>query len=658
MRQSIRKRGWLSLLLGSVLLGLVPSAAYGAGALDPTFDGDGKVVTDLGGTEYARDVAIPADGKIVAAGPRALLRYNFDGSLDTTFDGDGKLDPGFLATSLAIQSDGKLVVAGCCSAIARYKSDGSLDTSFDGDGKAVTDVNPRAVAIQADGKIVVAGAISSDWALARYNADGSVDTTFDGDGVAVTDFPGDASAGDVVVQSDGKIVAAGSSCLCDAMHDEDFIVTRYNTDGSFDPTFDGDGKVMTSFGGSWQFASGVAIQSDGKIVGAGSACCFGTTNLVNFALARYDGNGNLDTSFDGDGKVLTGFGTHAEAFDNAIQADGKIVAAGETWGSAEDFALARYLPDGSLDPNFDFDGRVTTDFGKTDNVYRLAIAPGGKIVAGGGTGTIGGTHDVALARYTSTGTTLPKLSVSDVTRFEGNAGLTSFSFTVSLSTASSQTVTVSRQTANGSASAPADYTALAPATISFAPGETTKTVVVKVKGELAVEPNETFFLNLSSPTGATIADGQGTGTIRNDDLSASASCTITGSNRSEVLNGTAGNDVICGARGDDEIYGHGGNDVLKGEEGDDLLVGGDGYDLLVGAAGTDDGRGGNGNDTLRGGDRADTLLGGANSDALFGEIGADTLNTKDNVSANDSADGGTESDSCVFDSGDFVTSCP
>jgi Ca2+-binding RTX toxin-like protein len=300
---------------------------------------------------------------------------------------------------------------------------------------------------------------------------------------------------------------------------------------------------------------------------------------------------------------------------------------------------------------------VLTDFGATDNADAVAIGPGGRIVAAGNTGTYPN-NDFALARYTSTGTTLPKLSINDVTRFEGNAGLTSFAFTVSLSTASSQTVTVSRQTANGSATAPSDYTALAPATISFAPGETTKTVVVKVKGELAVEPNEGFFVNLSSPTGATIADGQGKGTIQNDDLSASASCTITGTNRSEVLSGTAGNDVICGGRGDDEIYGLDGNDVLKGEDGNDLLVGGNGYDLLIGAGGSDDLRGANGNDTLRGGDQADTLTGGPNSDALFGDIGADTLNTQDGVSANDSADGGSDSDSCTFDSGDFLTSCP
>jgi Ca2+-binding RTX toxin-like protein len=241
---------------------------------------------------------------------------------------------------------------------------------------------------------------------------------------------------------------------------------------------------------------------------------------------------------------------------------------------------------------------------------------------------------------------------------EGNAGRTVFAFTVSLSTASSQTITVSRQTADGTATAPGDYAALAPATITFSPGQTTKTTTVKVKGEVAIEPNETFFVNLSSPTGATIADGQGKGTILNDDLSGSAACTISGTNGNDVLNGTAGNDVICGGGGNDKIYGLDGADILKAGDGDDLLVGGNGYDLLVGDKGIDDLRGGNGNDTLRGGDQGDTLLGGGNSDALFGALGADSLNTQDGVSANDSADGGADSDSCTFDSGDFLTSCP
>jgi uncharacterized delta-60 repeat protein len=673
-----------ALALPVLLLGLImlPSAALGAGALDSSFDGDGKVLTDFGGNDPGNDLAIQADGKIVAAGASdgdfALARYNADGSLDTSFDGDGKVvtDIGGSdgAAAVAIQGDGKLVVAGNSGgdiALASNNADGSLDTSFDGVGTVVTDFGTAddfayGVAIQADGKIVAVGSTGTmnflprDFALARYNADGSLDLTFGVGGKVDTDFGALEGAVDIAIQADGKLVVVGTGTSSSTS--QYFELARYNANGVLDSSFGGgDGVVATGFSNLVDYASGVAIQADGKIVASGSACQCGNEIIYNFALARYNTDGSLDTSFDGDGKVVTDFGLDENAPDVAIQEDGKIIAAGTFCCHSGDseFALARYNADGSLDPNFDFDGRVLSDFGGRAEAHAVAIDTSGKIVAAGSNGSSSsGPFDFALARYTSTGTTLPTISINDVRAFEGNAGRTVFTFTVSLSTASSQTITVSRETADGTATAPGDYAALAPATLTFSPGQTTKSVWVRVKGALAVEPNETFFVNLSSPTGATIADGSGKGTILNDDISGSAPCTITGTNANDVLNGTAGNDVICGGGGDDKIYGLDGADVLKGGVGDDLLVGGNGYDLLVGGPGIDDLRGANGNDTLRGGDQNDTLNGGANSDALFGDVGADSLNTQDGVSANDSADGGADSDSCVFDSGDFVTSCP
>jgi uncharacterized delta-60 repeat protein len=499
-----------------------------------------------------------------------------------------------------------------------------------------------------------------DFALARYNGDGSLDLTFGVGGKVVTDFGALEGAADIAIQADGKLVVVGTGTSTNSF--QYFVLARYNANGVLDSSFGGgDGAVATGFSNLIDYASGVAIQADGKIVASGSACQCGNEIIYNFALARYNADGSLDASFDGDGKVVTDFGLDENAPDVEIQENGKIIAAGTFCCHSGDseFALARYEADGSLDPNFDFDGKVLTDFGGSAEGHAVGIDANGKIVVAGRNGSSSsGPFDFALARYTSNGTTLPTISINDVRGLEGNAGRTVFAFTVSLSTASSQTITVSRQTADGTATAPGDYAALAPATITFSPGQTTKTTTVKVKGEVAIEPNETFFVNLSSPTGATIADGQGKGTILNDDLSGSAACTISGTNGNDVLNGTAGNDVICGGGGNDKIYGLDGADILKAGDGDDLLVGGNGYDLLVGDKGIDDLRGGNGNDTLRGGDQGDTLLGGGNSDALFGALGADSLNTQDGVSANDSADGGADSDSCTFDSGDFLTSCP
>jgi len=377
------------------------------GDLDTTFDGDGKVTTNFtAGDDVARGVAIQSDGKIVTAGSAgntpdfALARYNTDGSLDITFDGDGKVTTSFTAgearaRGVAIQADGKIVAVGEVGvnpnldfALARYNADGSLDTTFGVNGLVTTEFNgtdrARGVAIQSDGKIVAVGDDgNADFALARYNTDGSLDITFDGDGKVTTDiFFGDSAHG-VAIQSDGKIVAVGDSV--------DFALARYNADGSLDTTFDGDGIVETDFSGN-DVAFAVAIQSDGKIVAVGRDDFIDS----DFAIARYNADGSLDTTFDGDGKVTTDITASDAAFAVAIQSDGKIVAVGVDGIIIDvDFAIARYNADGSLDTTFDGDGLVTTEFNGSDIAHGVAIQSDGKIVAVGQDGT----SDFALARY-------------------------------------------------------------------------------------------------------------------------------------------------------------------------------------------------------------------------------------------------------------------
>jgi hypothetical protein len=252
----------------------------------------------------------------------------------------------------------------------------------------------------------------------------------------------------------------------------------------------------------------------------------------------------------------------------------------------------------------------------------------------------------------------PVISIADVSGFEGNAGTTPFTFTVSLTNPSFQAITVDFATADGTATvANNDYQPTS-GTHVFSPGESTKIVTALVNGDATVEPNETFLVNLSNATNATIADSQGQGTIQNDDLSPNLACTITGTNGNDNLVGTPGDDVICGRNGKDTIDGLGGHDVLIGDNGKDVLIGGDGNDLLLGTQGVDTLLGGTGNDTLHGGRSGDSLTGGAGSDALFGERGADSLDTLDGVTGNDSADGGLGPDTCATDPGDFVFSCP
>lgn len=234
-------------------------------------------------------------------------------------------------------------VSGSAFALARYNTDGTLDTSFDTDGKLTTDIaagsygQGNGVVVQADGKLLVAGSSNGDLAMVRYNADGSLDTSFDLDGKVTLAFSGDVAHA-VALQADGKILVAGYSGLSVAL-------ARYNTDGSLDTSFDADGKLTTSFEGS---ASGqsVALQADGKILVAGWAFIAGNTN---FAVLRYNVDGSVDTTFDADGKAFADFDSADAAYSMVVQADGKIVLAGT---SNADFAVARFNADGSLDTTF------------------------------------------------------------------------------------------------------------------------------------------------------------------------------------------------------------------------------------------------------------------------------------------------------------------
>jgi hypothetical protein len=253
---------------------------------------------------------------------------------------------------------------------------------------------------------------------------------------------------------------------------------------------------------------------------------------------------------------------------------------------------------------------------------------------------------------------LPSITINDVSRDEGNFGTTAFVFTLSLSGPSALPATVDFATADGTATvADGDYQS-ASGTVTFAPGDTSETVTVLVNGDVKVEVDETFFVNLSNASGATIADNQGQGTILNDDLSPDVACTITGTSAGDVIVGTAGDDVICAGNGHDDVNGAGGDDVIFGENGRDVLRGGDDNDLLLGGNGEDELRGGAGNDNLQGGDGTDLLVGGSGSDVLFGELGSDSLDTEDGVEGNDLADGGPSPDECATDPNDGRVSCP
>ena len=371
------------------------------GSLDVHFSDDGMVTTRIASHSFGNSVAIQSDGRIVVAGISqsqfCVLGYNVDGSLDSSFDGDGILITVLAndsANSVALQSDGKIVVAGTSNqmgnlkfSLLRYDVFGSLDSSLDGDGILTTDVgndSGNSVALQSDGKIVVAGTSSDDFCVLRYNADGSLDSSLDGDGILTTDV-GIDRGNSVALQSDGKIVVAGTS-------DDDFCVLRYNADGSLDSSFGGGDGIVTVDLGGIDRGNSLALQSDGKIVVAG-------TSDDDFCVLRYNADGSLDSSFGGgDGIVTVDLGGIDRGNSLALQSDGKIVVAGTTdIGGSEDFAVVRYTVNGSLDWSFGGgDGIVTVDLGGNDSGNSVAIQSDGKIVVAGT--AVGAYRDFALVR--------------------------------------------------------------------------------------------------------------------------------------------------------------------------------------------------------------------------------------------------------------------
>ena len=418
---------WKASVLSTMVSLLAFSIALAApGDLDTSFSGDGKVTTDISGgrEDVVNEIALQADGKIVVVGWRngpvsndfAVVRYNPNGSLDTTFSGDGKLLTDFgaieYAEDVAIQSDGKIVVGGlrcldgtfpdvnCDVAVARYATNGALDTTFSGDGKVLTDFGNTSngfwggLKIQPDGKIVMSGwvwnGVHSDFAVYRYNTNGTLDTTFSGDGRTKFNFgsgPVDW-ANDLAIQANGRILVSGFSCDNLSFENCDFTVARLNANGVLDTTFSVDGRQTINLGAN-DFSDSIAVQSNGRIVLSGGK---NPATTGSCALVRLNPNGTLDTTFSADGKVVTSFGPGVDSgcTDVRVQSNGKIAAAG---GAGGDFALVRYNSNGTLDTTFSTDGKVRVDFGSGDAGLKFVVQNDGRYVLAGST-----QGDFALAR--------------------------------------------------------------------------------------------------------------------------------------------------------------------------------------------------------------------------------------------------------------------
>jgi uncharacterized delta-60 repeat protein len=403
----VRRGVALPLFVAAALLTAAAALAL-PGDLDPKFGSGGLVTTDFASTnDEAIAVTTQNAGKLVAAGVTngdfGLVRYDKNGKVDMSFGTGGKVDTPFsgFAQALAVitlPSD-DLVAAGGSGddfALARYQKNGAFDPAFGVGGKVMTSftghAGASAVVRQPDGKLVAAGTDGSAFAFVRYNGDGSLDSTFGSGGKVVTPIGANAGVSALLLQPDGKLVAAGSSS---AGGDADFALARYDTDGTLDATFGSGGVVTTDFGGN-DHGFDALLQGDGKIVVAGAVDSVG-----DVALACYNADGSLDSTFGSGGKVTTDLGVDlTRASGVGLDSAGNIVAGGTFFTTPKAFLVLRYTPTGSLDPTFGSGGEAVASFGAgfTEG-NALLVQPNDKIVVVGHHGGSLQTLDFALARF-------------------------------------------------------------------------------------------------------------------------------------------------------------------------------------------------------------------------------------------------------------------
>jgi uncharacterized delta-60 repeat protein len=384
--------------------------------------------------------ALLAVGVVLGVGPARAV----PGDLDPTFGVGGRVVTDFGTDDekvfALLPQHGNLLAAGYEKnpvdgtldfGLARYRPNGTLDPSFGsggtgnlriGFGTGAQDTAYDVVGTPG-GKLAVAGISSDRFAVARLLANGQLDPSFSGDGRTTTAFGGGetkAWAFALRVQPDGKIVVAGLTTDTSGKN-QDFALSRYLPNGALDPTFGLGGKVVTSFGTDNDGAVALLRQPDGKLIAVGTAGSdFATKG--EFALARYLPNGTLDPSFGSGGKVTTSFGARASAAAAVLQPDGSIVVLG---GSSGRFALARYLPSGALDASFGSGGKVTTSFGNDADGVDVSLDLQGRIVA---VGTLFSVTKVPkfflVARYTPAGSLDTTFTLSGVVRTTFGDGIT------------------------------------------------------------------------------------------------------------------------------------------------------------------------------------------------------------------------------------------
>lgn len=449
------------------------------GKPDSSFGTHGSTVTNFdslkGFTRYV-STAIQSDGKLVATGYTTrtlddsvsnlvLARFNQDGSPDKSFSGDGVVTiDSFKSSTVVIQNDGKILVAG--SALLRFNKNGGIDSSFGTYGKVLRNVYFSCLALQPDGKIITGGTAgienNSDFIISRYTAAGKPDSSFSTTGTVMTDiFYGDVLKS-IVIQNDGKIVAAGiSTYKLEKSSQRFFNLVRYNANGSVDNSFNGgaDGtqnqngigfhmssllvkdlfsialqhndKIMVAGVSSgsplaplviYQLNSdgsvnknntvtsnitvfipevgfGLTVQDDGKILVGGT---YAVDFSFRFAIARFNSNGTPDQGFGDDGIKITKLSGGIDFVSSLAVSGNKIYAAGSAeYNNAGSVVLVKYDQNGQPDSSYGNNSVAKSNYGTlrgSTRFYCTAIQSNGKIVTAGYTFN-GSVTDFAIARY-------------------------------------------------------------------------------------------------------------------------------------------------------------------------------------------------------------------------------------------------------------------
>lgn len=568
----------------------------------------GKVITSFGYRDDSIwDIAVMPDGRIVVAGEShtgffgefAVARYNANGTPDTTFSVDGVvttlLGPeSSYGRSVDLLPDGRILVTGSefrhtsdtfggrhSLAMARYLTDGSLDTTFSSDGKvlldASSDVFATGAAIQPDGTIIVIGgnhAAKHDVLVTKFKADGTPDASFATTGQRIIDIGPDSIGARILLQANGKIIVIGEAVQTGVT--TSFVLARLNSDGMLDASFSSDGLAAVVFGDAKTSSSSScgALQADGKILVAGTAQ--NAAGGDDFALARLNTDGTLDTTFAGDGRLTTDFASGKDgATCIAVQPDGKILVGGyATSAGSRDFALARYNSDGTPDLGFSGDGKMTIDFdGTSDTARALSVLPDGKIVIAGHAYRAGTTmqSDFALARVNADGSLdlsfgagAPANTAPLITSFNGQS-----SARIDRDENVAAVTTVSARDLDGD-----------PLRFSITGGaDKADFQIDAVTGALSYVQAPDF----ESPTDAnkdnvyevivSVDDGRGGAD--------SQTLTVAVANLADAVRGGPGNDNLVGSAAPETIEGFGGRDRLTGRGGNDVLIGGSGIDTAV-----------------------------------------------------------------------------